>query len=160
MTNSNNNSLRNRHDINMSMTTSTHQHRHYHLIIPHFLLFAGLFPLSYTMMLFNTYYKKNSKIDTVSVDILFQINSTQLNDIKFMWEEIGHVIRPAKRRCWCYSTKRRKTDGDDGTNESNRDTPTTQRIETQRLYMFRWASCHIQYTYNSSHKINLFIFSF
>ena len=36
--------------------------------------------------------------------------------------------------------------------ELNRDTPT----ETISMYPYRWASCHIQYTYNSSHKINLF----
>ena len=43
-------------------------------------------------MVYNTYYisliyhKKNSKIDTISVDIWFDLISNQINDIKLAWE--------------------------------------------------------------------------
>ena len=64
-----------------------HQHRHYHLIIPHFLLLAGLFPLLYTMMLYNTYHvsrityhKKNSEFG-IRYDLSRYCISNQINSM-------------------------------------------------------------------------------
>ena len=148
MTNSNNNSLRNRHDINMSMTTSTSPLSPNHTTIP---FTWGPFPsfihddvVWYVSRI--TYHKKNSKIDTVSMDILFEIKSTQLNDIKFMWEKLKEYgFRPVKRRVTdrCYSTKRRKTDGEETTAQRegitvriNGDTPPTQRRRHNNKYVY------------------------
>jgi len=81
-------------------------------------------------MLYNTYRvsynKKNSKINQyVPVDILFYFISNQLNDIKFMWEEIGHGIPPSKtggadatpqreeKRTDATPQREKKTDGDE-----------------------------------------------
>jgi len=85
-------------------------------------------------------------------EMLFYFKSNQLNDIKLMWEKIGHGIRPATWRCnyllhlvgsmllLLPRTKKHSTD---------RDT-------TISMYPFRQVSCYIQCTYNCSHKINLF----
>ena len=66
---------------------------------------------------------------------------------------------PSKTEVLIYSTKRRKTDGEDSTNES---IVTLQIFNAHRnrhkrsMYLFRRVSYHIQHTYNSTHKINLF----
>ena len=64
-----------------------------------------------------------------------------------------------KWSCWD-STKRRKTEGDDGANELLHSNYLTDGDTTVSMYPFWWASCLIQYTYNSSHKINLFSLKF
>jgi len=60
------------------------------------------------------------KIDTISVDILFDLISNQINDIRFKWEESKEDgFRPAKR--WyslLHKEKKNGRNGDDGTNES------------------------------------------
>ena len=95
--NSNNNSLRNRHDINMSITTSTSTLSPNHTTLP---VTCWPFPLLYTMVLYNTYHvsrityhKKNSEFDTIWVDILFQIKSNQINSTQ--WYQV--YVREIKR---------------------------------------------------------------
>ena len=70
----------------------------------------------------------------------------------------------AQRNGGADATPQREEKRTETTVQMNRDTPTTQRRETGdiilSMYPFQWASCHIQYTFNSSHKINLFSLQF
>ena len=100
--------------------------------------------------------KKKSTINTIWSGY-YILN--QINDMKLMWEESKEEVFAQRSRgasIIAFSgnvtptptptplplpqTKTHSTDGD---------TPIS-------MYPFRWVSYHIQYTYNSSHKINLF----
>ena len=144
-------------------TTPSYQHM---IILPTFcflLFFHFDRDIQWYCIICVTYHKKNSKIDTISVDILFQIKSTQ------WYKDTGRKITKMALVQWtgvancCYSTQREKkrmetTAQKEGiTAQINCDTPTTQQTETQhittiRMYTFWWTSCHIQYTHNSSQK--------
>ena len=148
-----------------------HQHRHYHLIIPHFLLLAGLFPLSYTMMLFNTYHVSQEEFENrygFSGYIIWdQINSTQwyqvyVREIKRRW--ISPSETESYRLMLLHKEKkngRRRQQKERALQyESWHSNYSTEGDKILSMYPFQWASCHIQYTYNSSHKINLFSLQF
>ena len=64
------------------------------------------------------YHKKNSKIDTISVDILFYFISNQINDIKLMGEESKEEVFTQRNGGALLLHKEKKNDGDNGTNES------------------------------------------
>ena len=113
-------------------------------------------------MLYNTYHvsyhkKKNSKIGTISVDILLYFISNQINDIKLMWEEVKNRCSPSKTEVFCYSTKRKKQTA--MTVQMNCDTPTTQRMETQDKYVSVLTgvlSCSIHIQFFSQNQSLLF----
>ena len=105
----------------------------------------------------------------VSVDILFQIKSTQLNDIKFMWKKLKEWLLSSEMELPIDAIPLREEKRTETTAERE---GITVRIElwhsnyladgdtTISMCMFRWASFHIQYTFNSSHKINLLSLQF
>ena len=102
----------------------------------------------------------------VSMDILFQIKSTQW--YKVIVRKLSEWLSSSEMELLIVATPQREEKRTETTAQRegitvriNRDTKySTDGDTTISMYPYRQVSCYIQYTYNSAHKINLFSMQF